>query len=576
MSFLRKIALAIGFVLIFAQKSYAWKFEADTFNVNNTFNNSQFTCRTFATPFPTTPVVVILPDQRGGDASDFRMADVTPNQFCVLQVEPIGYDGEHLDMNVSFIAIEPGVHVLPDGTKIEAGFVNTMAYQGEFVTGTSFANINFSHSYTTAPSLITQIQTMNSEDNITSTTQVYPNLPVSSPWLTEAVNNVTTSSAQVALEVSEFTDLPDQIETIGYIAMEQKSGSFTASGGAIINYDSFVTGNVFEGWSDGCNSVTFPTVNSSTRAVAASKRIRPQNTSEGDIDGGWFRRCNLTNTRLGLRIDESPRPPTDNERTHAAEPASIIVFSDVFTLSLEPIGIAKQLTNLTDMGDGTFLAGYAITVENPGSQPQYDAQITDRLSAEFGSYTTSAVPDYGEYTIVNLPNFGALPTNTNLVGNPNYNGDTDIELITVNTNNQIGGLEIFQISLEIRFHPVCGKTIYNNQAIILSDASDDNIANEVSSDSSQNGLNVDPDNDGDPTNNNEVTPLTVTAAPTDADLVLTKVADVSNVDEGGAVTYTITAENKGPCDVTNLDVLDNIPAGLTIQSGVPSQGTFTP
>jgi len=71
----------------------------------------------------------------------------------------------------------------------------------------------------------------------------------------------------------------------------------------------------------------------------------------------------------------------------------------------------------------------------------------------------------------------------------------------------------------------------------------------------------------------------------DVDLVITKQAYsdsacttliTSNVDEGATVYYCINAQNNGPANATNIVIEENLPAGLTIQSGTPSQGTYTP
>ena len=60
-----------------------------------------------------------------------------------------------------------------------------------------------------------------------------------------------------------------------------------------------------------------------------------------------------------------------------------------------------------------------------------------------------------------------------------------------------------------------------------------------------------------------------------ADIVLTKVVDNASPNEGDIVTYTITATNKGPALVTNLEITDALPTGLTYGIVTPSVGTWT-
>lgn len=77
--------------------------------------------QTYASP----PIVVALPTDDGPNASDLRIRNVTATGFEIAQVEPFSEDGPHTNMTVSYVAVEPGVHQLPDGTRIEAGLLST-------------------------------------------------------------------------------------------------------------------------------------------------------------------------------------------------------------------------------------------------------------------------------------------------------------------------------------------------------------------------------------------------------------------------------------------------------------------
>ena len=90
------------------------------------------------------------------------------------------------------------------------------------------------------------------------------------------------------------------------------------------------------------------------------------------------------------------------------------------------------------------------------------------------------------------------------------------------------------------------------------------ITNTVSKAHDQTDLNITSDD------NNE--PITVN---NNADIVLTKVADISTPNEGQNVTFTVTVTNNGPAQVHNLVVTDVLPAGLTFVSGIPTAGTWT-
>ncbi|MFN8525950.1 MAG: hypothetical protein U0821_22850 [Chloroflexota bacterium] len=73
-----------------------------------------------------------------------------------------------------------------------------------------------------------------------------------------------------------------------------------------------------------------------------------------------------------------------------------------------------------------------------------------------------------------------------------------------------------------------------------------------------------------PGNNAAVAETTVTAQ---ADLSLTKSASPLTLDVGGKTTFTLTVANAGPSPATNVVVSDTLPAGLTLVSTQPSQGS---
>lgn len=67
-------------------------------------------------------------------------------------------------------------------------------------------------------------------------------------------------------------------------------------------------------------------------------------------------------------------------------------------------------------------------------------------------------------------------------------------------------------------------------------------------------------------------PVTVTR---DADIGVTKTVDVANPLVNGTVNFTISVANNGPETVTELDINENLPDGLTLVQSTPSQGTYS-
>ena len=68
----------------------------------------------------------------------------------------------------------------------------------------------------------------------------------------------------------------------------------------------------------------------------------------------------------------------------------------------------------------------------------------------------------------------------------------------------------------------------------------------------------------------------VSITPASADLSLTKTVDDPSPNVGQQVTFNISVSNAGPDPASSIDVLDSLPAGLTLLSANPATGTFNP
>jgi uncharacterized repeat protein (TIGR01451 family) len=76
-------------------------------------------------------------------------------------------------------------------------------------------------------------------------------------------------------------------------------------------------------------------------------------------------------------------------------------------------------------------------------------------------------------------------------------------------------------------------------------------------------------------NNNASDPTTVNGPSSGAEMTISKVDTPDPVGVGQTLTYTITAQNNGPDSATSVTVTDSVPAGLSISSATPSQGSCT-
>lgn len=350
----------------FLAPAEAGRFEAGSFTAHDTFANPNPVRVTFQQPFDTVPIVVALADTAGNNSASIRITNISTTGFDELILEPDNWDGRHIAQNVHYIAVEPGRHVLPDGQIVEAGRLNTAATQfGSGVAGTaSWQSVSFSALLPGTPSVIAQIQTANSE------TQAVANVP-SRPHITAILQNLNSAGFQVALERSQANSGPvPSSETIGWIAFPANlNGAFPDTSGTSITWSTVNTGATIRGWDNGCFTSGFGQT-SGSRIVVAKK------TSRNNADGGWFRRCSISNSTIGLRVDEDR--DQDNERSVAAadaETASIIAFSRSFHALLEPdISASKVHLTFEDPFGGEFalpeaVVEYLITVENDGNAP---------------------------------------------------------------------------------------------------------------------------------------------------------------------------------------------------------------
>ena len=325
--YLRLRVLVFIILGLTVQGAQAFKMEAGTINLPSTTGQSQLFSFSFQQTFDTTPIVVLLINTRGGNASAPRISNVTTTGFRAAQVEPFSEDGPHISMTVSYFAIEPGVHTLPDGTVIEAGTVTTaeQQYNGIPNGGKGWEAVSFANTFSN-PLVIADVQTTNNEPGIR------PDSP-SRPFLTVAVNGLSGTGVNLALERSELYDRRagpnyrfDPLsanEAIGYIVVEAANQStFTATGNNSILMEGVRANNAVDGWNDGCNAVSY------AGSYISSPIVLAQKISHRENDGGWLRECSRNSSSISLTIDEDTAQ--DNERSHVAEDVGLLIFSSAF------------------------------------------------------------------------------------------------------------------------------------------------------------------------------------------------------------------------------------------------------
>lgn len=339
----------------------AGRLEAGSFIAHDTSLNPNPVRINFQEPFDNVPVVIALIGNDAIESAKIRITNVTTTGFDELMLESDNFNGGHGAELIHYFAIEPGRHTLPDGSVVEAGTSLISAVQhGAGVAGAQvWATVSFSAPLPVTPAVVTHLQSANSETrNVASET--------SQPFITSAHQRETVTGFHVALERSEARNGPiPSAETVGWVAFP--------GGGSASLFDT--AGNPVT-WS----AVRSPRItnhnctNNALGQTSASAIAVAKKSSRFGADGGWIRRCSLSSTSIGLRMEEDTA--RDTERNHTTEQTSIIAFSRPFHASLNTTKLSVTLTTVSfnDGAGGDFavpnaMVEYLFNVQNVGNTP---------------------------------------------------------------------------------------------------------------------------------------------------------------------------------------------------------------
>lgn len=321
---------------------FAWKMESGRVSLPATISGSStWQTVTLQQTYDTVPLIFVLPDEGSGYSGDspaaLRIQNIGTGSFEIVQVEPQSseageVEGEHAAMTVHYIAIESGDHTLPDGTRIFASIHDTTTKQGKNVSDPrDWDDITLSPGFSATPIVLAMIQSLNNEN------ATLPDAS-SSPWMTVGIRNVTANGFQTTLDRAETSsgNIVNS-ETIGYLAIDSSvSGVIVDTSCQSIPYQTLNTGDNIRGWDNSCYSQSFGTTYLASPNVVGSMQSR-----DGG-DGGWLRRCALSDTAVGVTVDEDQAD--GSERSHAKETVGLVIFSQNFaydsTLDVLGCGLA--------------------------------------------------------------------------------------------------------------------------------------------------------------------------------------------------------------------------------------------
>lgn len=233
------------------------------------------------------PVIVLTGTAVGGDPYTLRVIDETvvdgkTTEFTFIIEEWEYLDGPHPAVEtVNWLAVEEGLHTLPDGRVVEAGFANADH------TNTA---VGLTGSFGAPPVVLTSV----SSNNDTTTVDSDP-------------LNITASGFNVRLQEEEGQDGVHAAETVGWIAIEP--GGDNLSG----------TANAFDGVDERTDILGLGDTFSDSIVLADTQTIRGGNPETVNIDG-------QTGTTVGVFIREEQSG--DSEVNHINEIVGIAAFEN--------------------------------------------------------------------------------------------------------------------------------------------------------------------------------------------------------------------------------------------------------
>ena len=202
------------------------------------------------------------------------------------------------------------------------------------------------------------------------------------------------------------------------------------------------------------------------------------------------------------------------------------------------IGAAKSVSDgPINNGDGTFTLTYDILATNFGTVPLSDLQVTDDLAATFVGATGFVVDSV---------------TSIGFSANPAYDGTADTNLLLGTDTLNVGDTAL--IALTVTVTPGANNGPFNNSAT----ASGTGPLGTPVTDDSQLGVNPDPDADGDPTNNNDPTPVSFAEGPQIGLAKRVNGAVANNGDGTFTFDYTFVVQNVGDVLLTDAQVIDRL------------------
>jgi len=264
--------------------------------------------------------------------------------------------------------------------------------------------------------------------------------------------------------------------------------------------------------------------------------------SQGSVAGGTWDVGSIANganatlttvarvTSLGPKTNTAQVIAADQPDPNSTPGNNVPTENDQATVTVTVASADLSLTKTPSNASPNVGANvtFTLTVRNDGPNPATGVTVREQLPAGLtfvSASSTPAAPSGGYDAIAGVWNVGSV----------GVNGEATLRIIA--TPNMAG-------------------QITNVSEILTSDQ---------------------PDPDSTPGNGiaGEDDQATVIIIAQQANLSLAKIVDNAAPNRGQTIVYTVTLSNAGPSTATNVQVRDQVPAGMTLQSFVASVGSYT-
>ena len=241
------------------------------------------------------PVVIAhVATENGAQPVNVRVSGVNGAELTLQLQEPNHLDGAHTGETVNYMVVEAGTWVLPDGTLLEAGTLNSNQLSSQ-----GFESVAFDAAFDAAPAVLSQVQSFNGRD-----------------FVTTRQRDADADGFRLTMQEEEaLNDGGHTTETLGWVAIEPGSGS---AGGT-----EWLAGST-SGVTDASATVGLGA------SMAGDPKVIAALSSFNGADSAWARGSGSTNAAFDVSVEEDTS--ADAETGHIPESVDYFVFNEAGTI----------------------------------------------------------------------------------------------------------------------------------------------------------------------------------------------------------------------------------------------------